>query len=38
MMSTKDLAHGVAEVRRVMERVDTNGDGVIDFGEFCADC
>ena len=35
-MSTKDLAHGVAEVRRVMERVDTNGDGVIDFGEFCA--
>ena len=36
MMSTKDLAHGVAEVRRVMERVDTNGDGVIDFGEFCA--
>ena len=36
LMRAKELAHGNAEVRRVLERVDANGDGWIDFGEFCA--
>ena len=30
------LAHGDAEVERIMERVDANKDGEIDFGEFRA--
>jgi hypothetical protein len=34
-MSAKGLAHGEAEVERVMKRVDTNGDFEIDFLEFC---
>ena len=37
LMRAKGLAHGDAEVGRVLERrVDANGDGEIDFGEFCA--
>jgi uncharacterized protein len=32
----KGLAHGDAEVERVMKRVDANKDGGIDFPEFCA--
>ncbi len=35
-MGSKGLAHGDAEVERVMKRVDTNGDFEIDFLEFCA--
>ncbi len=35
-MGAKGLAHGEAEVERVMKRVDTNGDFEIDFLEFCA--
>jgi hypothetical protein len=35
-MRDKGLAHGDAEVERVMKRVDTNGDLEIDFLEFCA--
>jgi hypothetical protein len=35
-MRDQGLAHGDADVGRAMERVDTNGDGVIDYGEFCA--
>ena len=34
-MGAKGLAHGEAEVERVMKRVDTNGDFEIDFLEFC---
>ena len=34
-MSAKGLAHGEAEVERVMKRVDTNGDFEIDFLKFC---
>jgi hypothetical protein len=36
LIRSKGLAHGDAEVGRVLERVDANGDGAIDFGEFCA--
>ena len=36
LMQAKGLAHGDAEVKRVLARVDTNGNGEIDFGEFCA--
>jgi len=36
LMRAKGLAHGDAEVARVLERVDTNEDGRIDFGEFRA--
>jgi hypothetical protein len=35
-MGSKGLAHGDAEVERVMKRVDANNDGEIDFLEFCA--
>ena len=36
LMRTKGLAHGDAQVGRVLARVDTNKDGKIDFGEFRA--
>ena len=36
LMHAKGVAHGDAEVERVMSRVDTNGDCEIDFGEFRA--
>jgi len=35
-MREKKLAHGDAEVKRVMARADTNADGEMDFGEFRA--
>ena len=35
-MRSKGLAHGDAEIERVMSRMDTNGDGGIDSGEFRA--
>jgi hypothetical protein len=35
-MCDQGLAHGDADVGRAMERVDTNGHGVIDYGEFCS--
>ena len=35
-MRDKGLAHGDADVERVMERVDTSKDGDIDYGEFCS--
>ena len=36
LMRAHGLAHADAEVERVLARVDTNGNGEIDFGEFCA--
>ena len=36
LMRAHGLAHGDAEVERVLARIDANGNGEIDFGEFCA--
>jgi len=36
LMRALGLAHGDAEVERVLTRVDANANGEIDFGEFCA--